>query len=79
MHLLSERVLLCAYNGVVAVESLLQLRRRETHLLFESLTAVKLLHQATANVVLAVPLDLLRHLTIENQSNGILYDKTSVD
>lgn len=74
-HFLSERILLRADDGVVVVESLLQLRGRETHLLCESLTAVELLHQATADVVLAVPLDFLRRLSVENESNGVLYDK----
>lgn len=71
-HFLSERVLLRADDGVVVVESLLQLRRRETHLLCESLTAVELLHQTTADVVFAVPLDLLRRLSVENESNRVL-------
>lgn len=51
----------------------------ETHLLCESFSVVKLLHQATADVVLAMPLDLLRRLSVENESNGVLQDETSVD
>ena len=71
-NLLAEGVLLRPCDDVVVVEGLLEDRSRNAHVLGKCLTALVALHQATANVVLAVPLDLSRGLTVENETDGVL-------
>lgn len=71
-YLLAKRILLSLGDSVIVVESLLENRRRDTHLLGKRLPALKALHQPTANIVLAVPLDLRRCLTVEDEADGIL-------
>ena len=73
-NLLAERILLCADAGIVVLESLGENLGVETHLIRQSLTATKPLHQTTADVMLTMPLDLLRSLTIKNKTDGILRD-----
>ena len=72
MYLLSIWILLGACASVIVVKGLLEIRRRDTHLLRERLTALETLHETTADVVLAVPLDLLRCLTVKNKTDGEL-------
>jgi hypothetical protein len=71
-NLLAEGVLLRLNASVVIVEGLLKYRGVETHLLGQSITAIELLHETTADVVLAVPLNLARRLAIENEADGVL-------
>ena len=44
----------------------------DAHFLGESVAGVETLHETTADVVLAVPLDLLRCLTVKNKTDGEL-------
>lgn len=67
--LLAKRILLRLGAHVVLVKGRLQDFGLETHLLRERITRLDALHEATADVVLAMPLDLLRCLSIENETN----------
>jgi hypothetical protein len=71
-NLLAEGVLLRLNASVIVIEGLLEYRGVETHLLGQSITAIELLHQTTADVVLAMPLDLARRLAVENKTDGVL-------
>lgn len=44
----------------------------DAHLLGEGLAGLEALHEATADIVLAVPLDFGRGLSVEHQANGVL-------
>ena len=70
--LLAEGVLLGPSDSVVVVEGLLEDRSRDAHVLREGLTVFVALHEATADVVLAVPLDLLRRRSVEDEPDGEL-------
>lgn len=59
-------------NQVVVIKGLLQLCGRDTNLLGQFLTVLEVLHQSTANVVLAVPLDLLGGSCVQDQADGEL-------
>ena len=72
-NLLAEGILLGSDRGVVVVEGLLELGSRDTDLLGKSLTVLEALHEATTNVVLAVPLNLLAGLAVEDETDGVLY------
>jgi ABC-type methionine transport system permease subunit len=52
--------------------SLLQDLFVEAHLLRKVLSALETLHEATPNVVLAMPLDLLARLSVEDETDGEL-------
>ena len=71
-ELLAEGVLLGLSDLVVVVEGLLEDLRLDAHLLCEGLAALEALHETTADVVLAVPLDLLRRSTVEDKSDWVL-------
>ena len=71
-ELLAEGVLLGADADVVIVEGLLEDGRGNTELLGESLAVLEALHETTADVVLAVPFDLLGGLAVEDETDGIL-------
>lgn len=71
-NLLSERVLLGSDRRVVVIEGLLELSSRDTDLLRKCLTTVEALHETTADIMLAMPFDLLRRLTVEYKTNGEL-------
>ena len=73
-YLLAEGVLLCLDDSVIVVKGLLQLRHGDTDRLCKLLAVFETLHETTADVVLAVPLDLLRGLIIQNKANGELED-----
>jgi hypothetical protein len=59
-------------NLVVLVKGLLELRGRDANLLGQLLSVLKVPHQATADVVLAVPLDFLGGRSVEDQADGEL-------
>ena len=63
-YLLAEWILLCPDADVVVIEGLLERGGGDAHLLSESLAVLKALHETTANVVLTVPLDVLRGGTV---------------
>ena len=71
-YLLAEGVLLCLDNSVIVVKGLLQLRHGDTDRLCKLLAVLETLHETTADVVLAVPLNLLRCLTVEDETNRVL-------
>ena len=71
-YLLAEGVLLCLDNSVIVVEGLLQLRHGDTDCLRKLLTVLETLHETTADVVLAMPLDLVRCLAVEHKADGVL-------
>ena len=71
-YLLAEGILLRPDNLVVVVEGLLELLGLQAHVLCELLAIRVSLHEATTNVVLAVPLNLLRGLTVEHQTDRVL-------
>ena len=73
-YLLAEGVLLCLDDSVIVVEGLLQFRSRNTNLLRKRLAALKPLHQTTADVVLAVPLNLLGRSAVQDKAYGILIE-----
>ena len=60
-------------SHVEQLTRLLQHIRRATNLLGQLLAAVELLHQATTDIVLAVPLDLLGRSRVEHEADGELY------
>ena len=68
-NLLAEGILLGSDRDVVVVEGLLELGSRDTDLLGKSLTVLEALHEATTNVVLAMPFDFLGGLTVEHKSD----------
>ena len=65
-YLLAEGILLRLDDSVVSVEGLLENLGLNTHLLCKSLTRVETLHQATTDVVLAVPFNLVGSLAVED-------------
>lgn len=69
---LAEGVLLGAYALVVVVKGLLEDFRCDTELLGKSITAVEALHEATSDVVLAMPCDLRGRRSVENETDGEL-------
>lgn len=56
-------------NFVVLVKGLLELSRWDTNLLGKCLAVLEVLHQATTNIVLAVPLDFLGGARVEDQAD----------
>lgn len=72
IYLLAERILLGADADVVIIEGLPEDVRGETELLSKSLSTVEALHETTADVVLAMPLNLLGCLTVKNKADGVL-------
>lgn len=68
-ELLAKRILLRLGARVVLVKGRLEDLGLETHLLCERVTRLNALHEATADVVLAMPLDLLRRLSVENETD----------
>lgn len=71
-YLLAERILLGAHALVVILEGLLEDGGGKAELFGEGLTALEAHHQATADVVLAMPLDLLGGRTVEDEADGVL-------
>ena len=71
-YLLAEGILLRPRDCVVVVEGLLEGLGGDAHLLRECLAALEALHESTADVVLAVPLDLLRRVAVEHKTDGEL-------
>jgi hypothetical protein len=71
-YLLAERILFRADALVIILKSLLQGSGRKTEFLGQCLSRLEALHQSSAYVMLAVPLDLFGRLAIENKSDGIL-------
>lgn len=72
-ELLAKRILLGAHRLVVVLESLLEHLGGETELLGEGLTAIETLHQATPDVVLAMPLNLLGCFAVEDETDRELF------
>lgn len=71
--LLAPRILgVTGSDLVVLVKGLLELRGRDADLLGQLISVLEVLHQATANVVLAVPLDFLGGSSVEDQADGEL-------
>ena len=56
----------------VNLEGLLEGCSRNTHLLREVMTGRAVLHQTASTTELAVPLDLLRHSTVEDKADWVL-------
>lgn len=71
-YLLAERILLGLDTSIVVIESLLELGDGDTDLLSKCFTVLETLHETTTDVVLAVPLNLLRCLTVQDKTNGVL-------
>lgn len=72
-ELLAPRILdVSGSDLVVLVKGLLELRGRDANLLGQLLSVLEVPHQATADVVLAVPLDFLGGSSVENQADGEL-------
>jgi hypothetical protein len=71
-HPLSEGIALLPGTLVVLVKRCLEHGGIEVHFFGESLAGIESLHETTANVVLAMPLDLLGCLAIEEESDGVL-------
>lgn len=68
--LLTPRILhLAGGDLVVLVKGLLKLRGRDANLLGQLFSVLEVLHQATADVVLAVPLDFLGGSGVEDQAD----------
>lgn len=75
-HFLAEGIL--GFAGgyqVVVVERLLENVGAESHLLGKSFARVETLHKTTADVMLAVPLDLVGGLPVEDQADRILKER----
>ena len=72
-ELLPERVFLRARGGVVVVEGLLEDLGGEAHVFRERLAGLVALHEAAADVVLAVPFDLFRRSAVEDKADGELW------
>ena len=70
-YLLSKRVVLLPGTFVVLFKRRLENRGIELHLLSESVTRIESLHKTTADVVLAVPLDLLGGLAVEDEPDRV--------
>jgi len=75
----AEWALLSLNDVIVILEGLFELRRADTNVLGESSTVLIALHEAAANVVLAVPLNLLGSFTIEDESDWVLNAGWSID
>ena len=71
-ELFAEWILLGLDDVVVVPEGLLELSRADTNVLGESGTILIALHETTANVVLAVPLNLLGSITVEDELDWVL-------
>ena len=72
-YLLAERILLGLRSGVVVVEGLLEDLGGEAHVFCERLAGLVALHEAAADVVLAVPFDLLPRSAVEDKADGELW------
>lgn len=70
-YLLSKRIALLPGTLVVFVKCRLENRGIKLHFLGEGFARIESLHKTTANVVLAVPLDLLGGLAIEDEADGV--------
>lgn len=68
-ELLAKGILFRLGARVILVKGRLEDLRLDTHLLCERITRLDALHQATANVMLAMPLDLLGRLSVENETD----------
>ena len=77
-ELFAEWALLSPHDVVVLLEGLLELGRADAHILGKCNTVLVPLHEATADVVFAVPLNLLGGFTVEDQPDWVLYTKWSV-
>jgi len=51
--------------------------RLDAHLLGESLTALELLHESTANIVLAMPLNLAGGFAVKDKTDRVLQTNKS--
>ena len=71
-YLFTEWILLSADTLVVILEGLLEHGGGKAKLFSEGLAALEALHQATADVVLAMPLDLLGGSTVEDEADRVL-------
>lgn len=71
-ELLAKRILLSFCACVVLVKGGLDDLRLEAHFLCQFCTRLDALHEATANIVLAMPFNLLRSLAIEDKADGEL-------
>jgi hypothetical protein len=71
-ELFAEWALLGLDDIVVILEGSFELSRGDAHVLGESSTVLVSLHETTANIVFAVPLDLLGSFTVENESYWVL-------
>ena len=71
-YLLSKRIVLLPGTVVIFVKCSLENRGIELHLLGKSFARIESLHKTTTNVVLAVPLNLLGGLAVEDESDGVL-------
>ena len=71
-ELFAKWTLLSPYDVVVIVERSLELSRTDTHVLGESSTVFVALHETSTNVVFAVPFDLFRGFSVEDQPDWVL-------
>jgi hypothetical protein len=71
-ELFAEWILLGLDDVVVLLEGLLELRRADADILGKSSAVLITLHKSTANVVLAVPFDLLGSFTVEDEPDRML-------
>lgn len=72
-YLLAEfRIFLVLDALIVVIEGLLENLRFDAHLLGNVLARFKAFHQLSADVVLAVPLNLVRSFAIKDEANRIL-------
>jgi hypothetical protein len=73
-YLLAVWILLRSCTRVVLVEGLLENSSADAHFFRKSVTGIESLHETTANIVLAMPLNLFRRLAIQNKPDRELYD-----
>jgi hypothetical protein len=71
-ELLAKRILLGLCARIVLVKGRLEDFGLNAHLLCKCLARLDALHEPTADIVLAMPLDLPRGLAVKNESNGEL-------